>query len=212
MNKVKLNDVIKSGNLVIPMNVLKEYSKFDLTLDEFVLLIYLYNNNNIIYDPELLSNKLGISIENVLIGVDSLGNKGLLSLDSFTNSNGVLEEKINMDVFYEKITLSLINELNEEISDNNIFSLIEKEFDRKLKPNEQELVISLQKDYSDELIKEALKEAKNNNPTVRYMDQVLFDWKKQGVKSLDDINKIKEVSNEPIDSIINVKWFEDDEV
>jgi DNA replication protein len=212
MNKVKLNDVIKSGNLVIPMYVLKEYSKFDLTLDEFVLLIYLYNNNNIIYDPELLSNKLGISIENVLIGVDSLGNKGLLSLDSFTNSNGVLEEKINMDIFYEKITLSLINELNEEISDNNIFSLIEKEFDRKLKPNEQELVISLQKDYSDELIKEALKEAKNNNPTVRYMDQVLFDWKKQGVKSLDDINKIKEVSNEPVDSIINVKWFEDDEV
>ena len=102
MNKVKLNDLIKKGSLNIPMYVIKECSKFDLTLDEFLLLIYLYNHNNMIYDPELLSNELGLTIENVLIGVDSLTNKGLINLDSFTNSNNVLEEKINMDIFYDK--------------------------------------------------------------------------------------------------------------
>ncbi len=81
MNKVKLNELIKSNNLIIPMYVIKECSKFDLTLDEFVLLIYLYNHNNMIYDPELLSNELGITVENILIGIDSLSNKGLINLD-----------------------------------------------------------------------------------------------------------------------------------
>ena len=214
MNKVKLNELIKSNNLIIPMYVIKECSKFDLTLDEFVLLIYLYNHNNMIYDPELLSNELGLTIDNVLIGIDSLTNKGLVSLDSFTNTNNILEEKINLDVFYDKLTMSIINELNdEEESNNDIFSLIEKEFERKLKPIEQERVISLQQDYSDELIKEALNEAVlAGTLDIRTIDKVLFDWKRQGVKTVDDIKKIKEASEDDVDSIINVKWFEDDEV
>ncbi len=198
MNKVKLTELIKSENIIIPKYVIKECSKFDLTLDEFLLLIYLYNKNNIIYDPELLSNELGLTIDNVLIGIDSLTNKGLVSLDSFTNSNNILEEKINLDVFYDKLTMSIINELNdEEESNNDIFSLIEKEFERKLKPIEQERVISLQQDYSDELIKEALNEAVlAGTLDIRTIDKVLFDWKRQGVKTVDDIKKIKEASED----------------
>ena len=208
MNKVKLNELIKSNNLIIPMYVIKECSKFDLTLDEFVLLIYLYNHNNMIYDPELLSNELGITVENILIGIDSLANKGLINLDVSKTSNGLLEEKINLDSFYEKISLSIMSMLTEEeVSDDNLFSLIEKEFNRKLKPMEQERIISLQKDYSDELIKEAVKEAENKD--IRYIDKLLFEWKRQGVKSLDDIKNLKEVSKEPVE-VYNFNWLDDD--
>ena len=208
MNKVKLNELIKSNNLIIPMYVIKECSKFDLTLDEFVLLIYLYNHNNMIYDPELLSNELGITVENILIGIDSLANKGLINLDVSKTSNGLLEEKINLDSFYEKISLSIMSMLTEEeVSDDNLFSLIEKEFNRKLKPMEQERIISLQKDYSDELIKEAVKEAENKD--IRYIDKLLFEWKRQGVKSLDDIKNLKEVSKEPVE-VYNYNWLDDD--
>ena len=208
MNKVKLNELIKSNNLIIPMYVIKECSKFDLTLDEFVLLIYLYNHNNMIYDPELLSNELGITVENILIGIDSLANKGLINLDVSKTSNGLLEEKINLDSFYEKISLSIMSMLTEEeVSDDNLFSIIEKEFNRKLKPMEQERIISLQKDYSDELIKEAVKEAENKD--IRYIDKLLFEWKRQGVKSLDDIKNLKEVSKEPVE-VYNFNWLDDD--
>ena len=212
MNKVKLNDLVKSQNINIPMYVLKQYSKFNLTLDEFVLLLYLYNNNNIIYDPNLIANDLNISMETVLVSVDSLSNKGLISLDVNKTSNGLLEEKVNLDNFYEKITLSLIDELNDkEESDNNIFSIIEEELGRKLKPNEQEMVIGLQKDYSDELIKAALKEASNNGSTsLRYIDKVLFDWKRQGVKNLDDIKNIKRLENEVPVYNSSIDWFDDD--
>ena len=208
MNKVKLNELIKSNNLIIPMYVIKECSKFDLTLDEFVLLIYLYNHNNMIYDPELLSNELGITVENILIGIDSLSNKGLINLDVSKTSNGLLEEKINLDSFYEKISLSIMSMLTEEeVSDDNLFSIIEKEFNRKLKPMEQERIISLQKDYSDELIKEAVKESENKD--IRYIDKLLFEWKRQGVKNLDDIKNLKEVSNGNVE-VYNYNWLDDD--
>ena len=211
MNKVKLTDIIKSGNLVVPMYIIKEYSKFNLTLDEFVLLIYLYNHNNIIYDPTIIANDLNIDMEKVLVGIDNLANKGLISLDVNKTDNGILEEKINIDNFYEKITLSIMKELNEEEeSSNDIFSIIEKEFNRKLKPTEQEKVISLQKEYSDELIKEALMEAsKANLLSIRDIDKILFDWKRQGVKSLEDINNIKEVSKQPLE-VFNYDWLDDD--
>ena len=212
MNKVKLNDLIKSGNITVPMYIIKEYSKFDLTLDEFVILIYLYNHNKDIYDPSIIAEALNIEIEKVLIGIDSLSNKGLLSIDVTTTSNGVLEEKINLENFYEKITLSLISELNEEqVSDNNLFSTIEKELDKKLTPSEQEIIISLQKDYNDDLIKEALKELVNTgNNNVKLLDRILFDWKRQGVKNVEDIHKMKEM--EKTQEVFNspIEWYDDD--
>ena len=212
MNKVKLNDLVKSGNITIPMYIMKQYSKFNLTLDEFVLLLYLYNHNSNIYDPSIIVNDLDIPVETVLIGIDSLQEKGLINIDVNKTDNGLLEEKINLNNFYEKIALSLIEELNEnEISDDSIFSNIEKEFNRKLNPSEQEIVITLQKEYSDELIMEALKEAKNNDSlNLRYIDKILFDWKRQGVKSREDITNIKELEKTGEVYTSTVDWFNDD--
>ncbi len=212
MNKVKLNEIVKSGSITVPMYIMKQYSKFNLTLDEFVLLIYLYNHNKDVYDPSIIVNDLNMPVESVLIGIDSLSDKGLISLDVNKTENGILEEKINLDNFYEKITLSLIDELNDkEESDDTIFSIIEAEFERKLKPMEQEMVVNMQKDYSDELILEALKEAiQSNNLTLRYIDKILFDWKRQGIKNKEDIQNIKKL--EETSPIFNspIEWFNDD--
>ena len=97
-----------------------------------------------------------------------------------------------------------------EESDNNIFQDIEKEFNRSLKPMEQEMVIDWQKEYSDELIHEAIKEISLAGSTkLRDIDKVLFDWKKQGIKSLDDIKKLREVSKENIE-VYSMDWLNDD--
>ena len=42
MNKAKLNKVIGDGNIVIPLYILKYFKKFDLTMEEFIFLMYLY--------------------------------------------------------------------------------------------------------------------------------------------------------------------------
>lgn len=212
MNKVKLNNLIKKGSITIPFYIVENYQKFNLTLDDFVLLIYLYNYNTDVYDPTLISNELNMPLEKVMEVVESLTEKGFINIDVTKASNGLMEEKINLDNFYKKLEILLMEELTEEEEkDNSIYKTIENEFNRKLKPMEQELVIGWQKDYTDELIKEALKEASlNGSLSLRYIDKVLFDWKKQGVKTTDDIKKIKELAREPIEEYNDTHWFEED--
>ncbi len=210
MNKVKLNELIKKNNYIIPFFILEKYQKFNLTLDEYVMLIYLYNKHEV-FSRELISKDLGLELIKVMELIDSLTNKGFINLDIVKTENGIMEEKINLDSLYEKISNYYISELNEEEeNDNNIFKEIEEEFNHKLKPMEQEMVIDWQKEYSDELIHEALKEVSLAGSTkFRDIDKVLFEWKKQGIKNLDDIKKLKEISKEPIE-VYNCDWLNDD--
>jgi len=213
MNKVKLNNLIKEGNIVIPLYIFKLYKKFNLTLDEFIILMYLYNKDGFIFDPLKISEDLGIDIMEVMGYVSVLTDKGIISLDVLKNEKGMLEEKINLSNFFEKISLSLINEFNDDevVSDNNIYKTIEIEFNRKLTPLECEVIKEWQdNNYTDELIKEALKEASINGVSnLRYIDKILFEWDKQGIKVPSDIKKSKEIMNDV--EIYNCNWLDDDD-
>lgn len=211
MNKVKLNNLIKDGNIIIPLYMLRLYKKYNLELDEFVFLMYLYNKNFKVFDPELIAEELNYDIMEVMGYISVLADKGLITLD-IDKSSGVMEERISLNNFYEKISLSLINELGEEKEekDNSIFSEIELEFNRKLTPMECEVVKEWQdNNYPNELIREALKEASLNGVSnLRYIDKILFDWMKKGIKKKEDINK-EEVHEEM--EIFTCNWLDDEE-
>ena len=212
MNKVKLNNLIKEGNIVIPLYIFKMYKKFNLTLEEFIILMYLYNKDGMVFDPERICDDLALDIMEVMGYVSVLTDKGLINLDVHKNEKGMLEEKINLERFFEKISLSLINEFNEkEESNENIYSIIEHEFNRKLTPLECEVVKEWQdSNYSDEIIKEAIKEASINGVSnLRYIDKILFEWDKQGIKVPSDIKKNKEIDKEV--EIYNCNWLDDDD-
>lgn len=212
MNKVKLNNLIKEGNIVIPLYIFKMYKKFNLTLEEFIILMYLYNKDGMVFDPERICNDLALDIMEVMGYVSVLTDKGLINLNVHKNEKGMLEEKINLEHFFEKISLSLINEFNEkEETNENIYSIIEHEFNRKLTPLECEVVKEWQdSNYSDEIIKEAIKEASINGVSnLRYIDKILFEWDKQGIKVPSDIKKNKEVDKEV--EIYNCNWLDDDD-
>lgn len=212
MNKVILDDIIKDGNIVIPLYMMRLYKKYNLNLDEFVFLMYLYNKNFTLFDPELIANELNFDIMEVMGYISVLADKGLISLEIGKN-NGVIEEKISLNNFYEKISLSLINELGGEVleeRDNTIFDEIEREFNRKLTPMEREVVVEWQdSNISYELIREALKEASLNGVSnLRYIDKILFDWTKKGIRKKDDIKR-EEI--EPEMEIFNCNWLDDED-
>jgi len=212
MNKVKLNNLIKEGNIVIPLYIFKLYKKFNLTLDEFIILMYLYNKDGVVFDPEKISDDLNLDIMEVMGYVSVLTDKGVINLEVNKNEKGKLEEKINLNSFFEKLSLSLINEFNEEEPvTKNIYSIIEQEFNRKLSPLECEVVKEWQdSNYSDELIKEAIKEASINGVSnLRYIDKILFEWDKQGIKVPSDIKKNKEIEKEV--EIYTCNWLDDDD-
>ena len=217
MNKAKLNKVIGDGNIVIPLYILKYFKKFDLTMEEFIFLMYLYNKqDNLDFNPDKISLDLNIDIMEVMGYVAVLTDKGYLKLEVKKTENNILEEVIDLSSFYERISMLLINNDKEEKEDNNILFYIEKELGRPMSSIEIKIVNEWKNNnISDELIKKALSIALNDGVySLKYIDKILVDWVTRGYKSVSDIEKnkemVKEIDNNTPD-IVDWDWLDDEE-
>lgn len=217
MNKTKLNKVIGDGNIVIPLYILKYFKKFDLTMEEFIFLMYLYNRqDNLDFNPDKISLDLNIDIMEVMGYVAVLTDKGYLKLEVKKTENNILEEVIDLSSFYERISMLLINNDKEEKEDNNILFYIEKELGRPMSSIEIKIVNEWKNNnISDELIKKALSIALNDGVySLKYIDKILVDWVTRGYKSVSDIEKNKEMVKEIDDNtpdIVDWDWLDDEE-
>lgn len=217
MNKAKLNKVIGDGNIVIPLYILKYFKKFDLTMEEFIFLMYLYNRqDNLDFNPDKISLDLNIDIMEVMGYVAVLTDKGYLKLEVKKTENNILEEVIDLSSFYERISMLLINNDKEEKEDNNILFYIEKELGRPMSSIEIKIVNEWKNNnISDELIKKALSIALNDGVySLKYIDKILVDWVTRGYKSVSDVEKNKEMVKEIDDNtpdIVDWDWLDDEE-
>ena len=217
MNKAKLNKVIGDGNIVIPLYILKYFKKFDLTMEEFIFLMYLYNRqDNLDFNPDKISLDLNIDIMEVMGYVAVLTDKGYLKLEVKKTENNILEEVIDLSSFYERISMLLINNDKEEKEDNNILFYIEKELGRPMSSIEIKIVNEWKNNnINDELIKKALSIALNDGVySLKYIDKILGDWVTRGYKSVSDIEKNKEIVKEIDDNtpdIVDWDWLDDEE-
>ena len=212
MNKLKLNTLIKEKKIVIPLYVLRMYKEFNLSIDELVLLIYLYDQDGATFDPNIVAKNLSIDLMEVMEIVSNLSDKGLINVITKKNEKGVMEEAFDLSLLYEKITSKIIGELNEkEENDLNIHNLIEDEFGRRLTPLENEMIEDWENNnYDKELIREAVKEASINGVSnLRYIDKILYEWNKKGYKKPQDIKK-KEERNDKVE-IFNCDWLNEDD-
>ena len=157
--------------------------------------------------------------------VDSLTDKGFIKVEVKKNDKGIMEEVILLDGFYSKISLIMREDINKKqedsINNSNIYETIEKEFGRTLSPIEAEIISAwLDNNTSEELIKEALKEAIFNGvSSLRYIDKILYEWGKKGIKTVKDVennrkkkNDNKENNDNSIDlDTLEWSWFDEDE-
>lgn len=211
MNQVKLNSLIREKKIVIPLYVLRMYKDFNLTSDEEILLIYLYDQDKVVFDPNKICEDLHFDLMNLMMTISSLSDKKILSLNTIKDEKGVMQEVIDLTDLYEKITIKVVEGLNtkDEIKEN-VHEMIEKEFNRILSPMEHEMIDEWQESNSFELIKEAVKEASLNGVTnLRYIDKILYDWGKQGIKKPSDIKK--EIEHEEVGTIYNCDWLNDED-
>jgi DNA replication protein len=180
----KLIELYKGGNMTIPLYILKNRENLKLELDEFVFLMYLYNKgNDIIFNPGEIGTELGLSLEKVMDYISKLTDKKYIKVKSIKNDKDIIEDKINIDYFYQKLSLIMVGDAvnDSNISNSSVFSFIEKEFGRTLSPVEVEIIKSwLENSYTEELVKEAVKEAVFNGVSnLRYIDKILFEWQKK---------------------------------
>ncbi len=223
MSASKLTDIFKNGNIVIPIYFLKNYSKWNLDMPEFVFLMYLYNlGNKFLLDPNKYCSDLNLDLEVVMNYIDKLTEKGFIRVEVLKNDRGVMEETVLLDDFYQKISMITMDEVTKEKEeDSTIFSFIETEFGRTLSPMEYEIIKAwLDTPIDEDVIKEAIKEASNNGVSnLRYIDKILYEWGKADVHSVKDIenirkkrNKKEEKDNSDIDlGIIDWDWFDGEE-
>lgn len=174
---------------VVEANFIKEAHKLDLTLNEFLLLLYFENSDDLILDFELITKKLKISKESILEAFNSLLSKNLITLVSEKNDDGKRYDKIVLDNFYNNIKETKKKEEKGKLKED-IFTIFESEFRRPLSGMEFEIIKAwLEKMYSEELIIAALKEAIYNGATnIRYIDTVLHEWNKKGLKTKEDVD------------------------
>lgn len=212
MNKVKLNKVISDGNIVIPLYILKYFKKLNLTMDEFIFLMYLYNKqDNLDFNPEKIALDLNIDIMEVMGYISILTDKGYITLDVLKTENNILEEVINLNNFYERISTFLINsevDIKEENKKENILQYVEQELGRPLNSLEIKTIHDWQEaKIDDSLIMEALKIALNDGVySLKYIDKILFDFKNRGYQNALDIKKEVEPTSTKSNEIEFVDW------
>ena len=131
------------------------------------------------------------------------------------NSSGKKEEYIYLDLLYNKLFNIIIDKNHEATINTDLFTLFETELGRTISPMEVEIIKEwLHDGNSEELIKEALKEAIYNNArNLKYIDRILFNWRTKGIKSKKDI--LEEKKNyrktiKPKEPIYDYNWLEDE--
>ncbi len=223
MNSTRLMDIIKNGNIVIPLYLLKNYKRWELSMEEFIFMMYLYHlGDHFIFNPNKMMEELNLTLEEVMSRIDSLTSKGLIRVEVLEGDKGLKEDVVSLEGFYQKITLFLVDEMNqkEEDDSNNVFSLIEKEFGRTLSPLEFEIIKAwLDNNVNGDVIREAVKEATLNGVSnLRYIDKILYEWGKAGIRTVQDVEnmkknrKKKEDKNDSVDmDIVDWNWFDEDE-
>ena len=228
MKSSKLIEIFKDGNLVVPIYLLKNYKNFKLELNEFVYLMYLYNRgDNLLFDPNSFSHELNMDLTSVMELTSSLTEKGFISVDVSKNEKGFMEEVVVLDNFYNKLKMYVLDDINKneekEKEESTIFEVIEKEFGRTLSSMEYEIIKAwLDSNISEELIREALKEAVLNGVNnLKYIDKILYEWGKKGIKNSRDVedNRKKRRAlmekNKDAESDVDLgvldDWLDDDE-
>lgn len=208
----KLINYLKEKPIIIPRVLLTNYSKLNITAEELIVLIYLMDKgNNIIYDINLFVKELSLTKRKVIELINNLVEKNILNITINKNIDNVSEEYLNLDMLYRKITnIILDKELPSSTNNEDLFTIFEKEFGRTISPTEYEKINSwLNEDIDKALIVEALKEAVYNSTTsLRYIETILYSWKKKGIKTKEDVNKERIRYKKSKNEVIEVPDFD----
>lgn len=205
---MNINDLIKvNDNFIIPNYVIKNYEKLGLEGLDFIMLIYFINQrSNVTFDVNKIAIDLNLDSSKVLEVINSLNEKNYISIEMKKN-NGVIEEYISTDLFYNKISSMLMENVSSE-KETDLYSVFEKEFGRTLSPTEFTSINNwIENGISEEMIKEALKEAiLSGVHNIRYIDTILFNWTKKGYKKPEDVKRKKDDTEEIIE-VYDYDWL-----
>jgi len=190
-------DAFKSGNLVLPSDLLLHYNQLFSSSDDFLVWQFFYLQNTTALgelSPSQIAEKIGKNVTEVNQAISRLTEKGLLQYRTI-ELNGEIEV-----IFDATLALERLDQLFEKQAPNQVQSapndlkslvdIFQQELGRLLSPFEiEDLEKSLKEDgTSADLIKEALREAVlNGKPNWKYIQAILRNWRHEGIRSVTQV-------------------------
>lgn len=203
VNNNSIINWIQFGNLSIPNILLSKYASLNMNEEELVMVLQIFSfqqQGHTFPTPSQLAEIMSLNDQKCMEVIRQLLKKGLIEIVEQKDEKNIRSEAYSLAPLWLKLlnmaedndnqpvvettTIPSIIEQNEE----STYSVFEKEFGRLLSPFEIEtLTMWMDQDEHDEkLIKAALKEAViSGKLNFRYIDRILFEWKKNGIKQVE---------------------------
>ncbi|WP_306009061.1 DnaD domain-containing protein [Bacillus sp. MMSF_3328] len=188
---------LQEGSLSIPGALLARYHKMNITEQELVLLLHISSfieKGRDFPTPNEISSRMTISDTACTDMIRKLIQKGFIEiLDGFSDE-GIRFEKYTLEPLWERVVDQFLLEdkqkdlKSHQQEEMDLYTCFEKEFGRPLSPFECEtLAMWMDDDHHDPvIIKAALREAViSGKLNFRYIDRILFEWKKNGIKTIE---------------------------
>lgn len=203
--------LLKNSTISIPRLLILQYKNLKLTDQQLIILIYLLGVEGKSFNPKQMGIDLKLSLEETMDVISTLTTMGYVKLELKKFGN-MRDEIVNLDGLYQKLVYIVVNgeTLEEKKNVSNVFETFEKEFGRTLSSMEYEIINAwLDGDYTEELVLLALKEAIYNGVfNLRYIDRILHNWYKKGVRSALDVEKEKKVfQNKKTTEVFDYDWL-----
>lgn len=185
---------MEKGVTNIPNVLLENYKRLSLNEKEMMVLLHIYSfsQKGVTFPSfEALAERLTISASECAGCVKNLIQKQVISIEQGDQTGF---EYYSMKPLWNKLISLFEADARGEsrkqamVEEKDLYSLFEEEFGRPLSAMECEtLALWIDQDEHDPaVIKAALREAVlSMKLNFRYMDRILFEWKKQGIKTVE---------------------------
>lgn len=196
-NRIKI--WAEQKQVTIPSLFFQYYKQIGVSDEEAMMILHVLafqTEGNDFPTPAMMTERLCLSENEISHLYQRLIQKGVIQLLQETDADGIIYEKFSLYPLWDKILYKMEQEefvqlaQAQKVNDRTIFNLLEQELGRLLSAIEIEQV-SMWMDHdghSPEVIKEAVKEAVlANKLSLRYIDRILFEWKKKHLKTVEQV-------------------------
>ncbi|WP_100331387.1 DnaD domain-containing protein [Bacillus xiapuensis] len=189
-----ITEWMNEGMISVPNVLLMHYRQLSLTESELALLLHIMafkQKGQHFPTFEELAGRMTMSAGECSIMIKKLIQQQLIAIEQ-GDSPGY--ERYSLEPLWKRLAEKMVQQsrqtaLQQAMSEEkDLYTCFEQEFGRPLSPLECEtLAIWVDQDHHDPaIIKAALREAViSGKMNFRYIDRILFEWKKQGIETLE---------------------------
>ncbi|GEN45126.1 DnaD domain protein [Alkalibacillus haloalkaliphilus] len=203
----------------IPSKLLNDYHELGLNEEDIIVILQIMNlqkSGELLPSFDQIASHMTINANEVANVLKKLRNNNYLQIEQITDEQNGQHEWYCLSPLFE--ALFEVEQESTQEEEGKLFQLFEQEFARTLSPIEIETVSYwLDEDqFKPPLIKAALREAVlMGKLNFRYIDRILNEWKKKGVRSVNDVKQSsqqkqnQQAPKEKRDTSVYYNWLEE---